>query len=170
MQRARLIRRGSGQRGVTLLELIVVIAIIGLSVGITLPNLVQFFRQLSLNGAMRTFTSDCRKMRQLAVTDATRTRVFIDTVGAETDRTYRLQRDNAGTWVDVGTNPQTMHESVNFRSTTFTDEEIIFATNGTVANLPMGDTANVALRSKFPDLGRPQYVITFQPSGQLKVQ
>jgi len=170
VERVRLIRRGTGQRGVTLLELIVVIAIIGLSVGITLPNLVQFFRQLAINNTMRTFTSDCRKMRQLAVTDAVNTRIFMDDVGDETDRTYRLQRDNAGTWVDVGANPQNMHESVHFRSTSFDDEEIIFATNGTVSNLPSGTTANVIMRSKFPGLARQQYTVTFQPSGQLGVQ
>src|SRR6185369_5266530 len=63
------------ERGYTLTELLVVLAIIGLFSLITVPQFVSMYRSSVVKGSMREFTSMARKARQIAATRNDRVRV-----------------------------------------------------------------------------------------------
>jgi prepilin-type N-terminal cleavage/methylation domain-containing protein len=66
--------------GYSLPELLVVVAIIGLIVLVTVPNFMQYFRSNAMRSAIRQFNTDIRSVRQRAVTQYVTTRIsFCDT-------------------------------------------------------------------------------------------
>jgi prepilin-type N-terminal cleavage/methylation domain-containing protein len=163
----------TAQRGFSLIEVLVVIGIVGILLGVMIPNFIGLYRSSKLKASMRQFTGDIRKARQDAVTRSER-RMISFSVG-DGQRTYRVHRRAGSTWVAVG-EPRALDSSVSFSSTTFTDQnsdttrDIVFESSGVVGNLPLGSTATVVLRSQHDDVARRQFTVTFQPTGQLKVQ
>ena len=57
----------TAMRGYTLIEILVVVAIIGVMSLITVPQFVAYQQSAALKGAMRNFNADLRNCRQLAV-------------------------------------------------------------------------------------------------------
>lgn len=161
------------ERGFSLIEIIVVVAIVGVIVGVSIPNFVSFSRSNKLKTSMRQFTGDIRSARQRAVTRSERMMISFQ-VGPDA-RTYQIFRRSGSTWEPVG-EAKTLDESVNIESTTFTDQnsdsvpDVLLAANGTVQNVPLGTTGNIVLKSRYTDLPRPQFTINLRTPGQLQVQ
>lgn len=57
----------TAMRGYTLIEILVVVAIIGIMSLVTVPQFVAYQQSSALKGAMRNFNADLRNCRQLAV-------------------------------------------------------------------------------------------------------
>ena len=57
----------TAMRGYTLIEILVVVAIIGIMSLVTVPQFVSYQQSSALKGAMRNFNADLRNCRQLAV-------------------------------------------------------------------------------------------------------
>ena len=87
------------EKGVTLLELIVVFVIIAIGAVLVVPNLRPWILNYRLRSATRDITSNLRAAQMSAVSNNFNYQVFFDT-GAGI---YKLQRNSGGLWVDEGT-------------------------------------------------------------------
>jgi type IV fimbrial biogenesis protein FimT len=175
-------------RGYSLIELLVVMAIIGVLSLITVPSFVSFQRAGKMKTALRNFTMDVRGLRQKAITQNVWARVTITPAATETaaSRTYTFTQssDNGTTWTALsmrggyggvtnkvigqgGGNIKELEKAVYFSSTTFPGGQIIFRPDGTV-NVPAGSTsASVVLRTKW-NVTKNLITVTITPSGQLR--
>jgi len=86
------------KKGVTLLELIVVMAIIAIGAVLTVPNLGPWMANYRLRGATRDITSNLRTAQMKAVSNNVDYQVLFDGMA----RTYILRRNTGAVWVDEG--------------------------------------------------------------------
>ncbi|OHE24230.1 MAG: type II secretion system protein GspH [Syntrophobacterales bacterium RBG_19FT_COMBO_59_10] len=122
------IRKGNG---FTLLELMIVIAIMGIMTTIAIPSYQTFMAQRRLNGAAREMMSDLMAARMQAIAKNNRFRVFV------LDATqYQILDDaNNNNAVDTGETTQTKNIQTNYHDVTLSKTaDPIFNPRGT-ANL-----------------------------------
>lgn len=112
------------QRGVTLLELIVVMVIIALGAILVVPQIGAWTPRYRLNGAVREMVSTLRVAQVQAVARNTAYRVqFSPDTGA-----YVLQRDaGGGNWVDE--KPVSLPQGIQMQAITWTGNSVPFYTN-----------------------------------------
>ena len=169
------------QRGYSLPEMLVVIAIIGIVSLVLVPNFITMQRSSKMKTAVRGFTTRLRQTQQLAITGHSRTKVKLT---LNTDR-YTVWQENVdpttgtGAWVRVG---PTYHleekgggsaRNIKFETTGFPDADsdgtnvIIFNQNGTVNSPTLPDLPVVTLLS--PDrIPKPQFTVTISTTGTIK--
>lgn len=173
-------RRSS--RGYSLVEILVVIAIIGILSLVTVPMFMNFQRRNAVRSALRSFTSDVRSCRQYAITRNAYVRLqFVN------DRDYSLQqsRDFGTTWSDLnlgtagaGTNTKTLPETMRFSANTYNDsdtpadklKDIDFRPNGTAGDFASDGTATagtITIRTDWQDIIN-QIVVDISTTGQIK--
>jgi len=91
--------------GYTLIELLTVMAIIGILSLITVPSFISFQRAGKMKSSLRNFTMDLRGMRQRAITQNIYTKVIIAPSATETtaSRSYTFWQstDNGVTWAPM---------------------------------------------------------------------
>lgn len=180
------------QRGYTLVEALVVVALIGMLSVIAVPNFIQLYRSSKLKSSMRNFTADIRGARQRAVSETMVVVCSFPPVGAASN-TYRFyQARLSGGAIDPTTlaaipdgrgDPlvKAMDQDVYFSSTTFTDSvnttairaadagylDIVFLTNGTLRTA--AGTPQVQIRTDKP-VPFPVYHVNFSVAGGVKVE
>lgn len=159
-------RRPHGSRGFSAMEIVVVIAIIGILSLVTIPSFINLQRRNTVRRGLRFFTSDLRSARQLAISKNTWVRMrFID------ERHYSMfqSRDRGATWqpltlgaVDSTSNVRALPPSLTVTSNTFNDSDnpaddrpdIDFRPDGTAGdfngNVSTGGT--VTLRTEWRDI------------------
>lgn len=169
------------QQGYSLAELLTVVAIIGILSLVTVPNFISLYQASRVRGVVRTFSSDLRNVRQLAIAGSQRTRLSFDATG----KSYTVYREvldistNTRSWEQVRTGH--LGEVVNFNNTTFIDRtdatgdssrpDIVFLSNGTVAL----DGIDPAQQPPYLELktnqrvSKPIYRLTILPAGNLTV-
>lgn len=175
----------SGQKGYSLIEALVVVAIIGLVSLVTVPNFITMYRASKVKGAIRQFTSDIRNARQLAVTENRQMMMSLGTTAAERDR-YWLYRDVDGSWEVVEPAGKTLEEAtenttVYFSGTDFPDSDttdgknradIIFQRNGTVKPFPIvgsGQYPAITIKTD-DDIPKPSYTVRVSAAGTVRVE
>lgn len=162
------------------MEILVVIAIIGILSLVTVPAFMNFQRRNQVRSALRTFTSDLRSFRQLAITKNAYVRVqFTD------DRNYEAyySRNLGRTWdplklgtIGEGSNTRTLPETIAFTSNTYDDSDdpidkfpdVDFRPDGTAGDFT-GSTATagrITLRTEWKDIIN-QIVVNMSTTGQL---
>jgi prepilin-type N-terminal cleavage/methylation domain-containing protein len=67
--------RKSHQSGFSLVEMLTVIAIVGILALVTVPNFMTFYQSNKMKVAMRNFDSDLRTIRQLSIAQGVQTRI-----------------------------------------------------------------------------------------------
>jgi prepilin-type N-terminal cleavage/methylation domain-containing protein len=89
--------------GFTLIELVIVVAILFMMLAVAMPLFFQIIAQRRLTGAVERVATDLRYVQSLAVTQGLVHRLHSGADGAEgRPGEYRLERDNgAGGWVAV---------------------------------------------------------------------
>lgn len=181
-----MMKRKAGQSGYSLIELLVVVALIGVISLVSVPNFISMYRSSKIKGAIRQFTSDVRNARQIAVSENTRTMVSIGTTAAERDR-YWTYRQVDGAWELIG-RPEgktleeaTENTTVYFSATDFADsvtadgaerKDIIFDRNGTIRPFPTvgaGQFPGITIRTD-DDVPIPQYTVRVSPAGTVRVE
>ena len=114
------------RKGVTLIELIVVVAIIAIGAVLTTPNISGWLPSYRLRNASRDVASIMRVAQLKAVSNNTQYQVVFNPGNS----TYVLQyRDTGGNWVDEGST-FTLPTGVNF-VTTLVGDTATFSSNST---------------------------------------
>ncbi|MEA2571527.1 MAG: hypothetical protein QOI24_3528 [Acidobacteriota bacterium] len=184
----------NSSRGYSLIELLTVMAIIGVLSLITVPQFISFQRAGKMKTALRNLTMDLRTLRQKAITQNVWTRVVIAPAATEStsSRTYTFTQsaDRGTTWtalpmrggfggsttnvVGQGSgNVKELERAVFFQTMTgYQNGVIIFQPNGTVGTWDTGTSAfvtvtgTVVLRTQW-NVANNQITLTIAPSGQI---
>jgi prepilin-type N-terminal cleavage/methylation domain-containing protein len=94
-QRTHGTRRSSSISGFTMLEMVVVIAVIGILAGIAFPVLSRALAAMRLTGAARSISNDTAATKTKAAANFTRARLFADLTG----NSYHIETWNGAAWV-----------------------------------------------------------------------
>ena len=144
------------RHGITLIELLTVIAIIGILVGVAVPTLSHYLPGIQLNGSARTLSSNLREAQERAVTEqksysihftTDATPVYYQMIkidGAEEIHKINLANNETVTLAD-----------------TISDNEIIFSSDGS----PTSSYGDITLR-----LNDVEKVINVSHAGFIKIQ
>ena len=171
----------TSERGYSMMEMLVVVAIIGILMLVTIPNFINMRKSSIVKGGMRQFTSDVRAARQRAVTASSLVRVSF----LPGNRLYYvLESTNDGTnWSLIGSqNPRYLPENVYLQNSTGSSEfpnsvndgglgtlpDIVFERNG-VARVPNG-LGKVLLKTTFTDIPKPEYTISIRTTGMVTTE
>lgn len=100
------------QRGVTLIELVVVFVIIAIGAALMVPNMGAWLPNYRLRSATRDFVSTMRVAQMRAVSNNLEYRVSI------AGGSYTLQRNTLGNWINDG-DTKTLPTGVTINSNTF---------------------------------------------------
>lgn len=166
--------------GYSLMEILVVIAIIGVLSLVTVPAFMNFQRRNQVRSALRTFTSDLRSFRQLAISKNVYVRVQF-----ENTRDYAAwqSRDRGASWrplklgtIGEGSNTRTLPATIEFTGNTYNDSDnpadalrdVDFRPDGTAGDFT-GSTAaagRITLRTDWQDIIN-QIVVDMSTTGQL---
>jgi len=160
------------ERGYSLIEMLIVLALVGILSLVIVPQFANFAKANKLKTSLRQFNSDVRNLRQLAITQNLRIRITFPT-GPRNARQYQsLQSTDRGvTWTPYPTpsrSRKTLDPLVYFSSSTFTDvnadtqPDIILLPNGMIN--PAG---NVVMRADAPIMQN-QATITIGPTGRIQ--
>lgn len=172
-------RRSS--RGYSIVEMLVVVAIIGILSLITVPAFINFQRRNAVRSALRSFTSDIRSYRQHAITKNAYVRVQFS---GQRDYVAWQSRDFGTTWrplllgtASQGTQTRTLPETLTFSANTYNDsdtptdglKDIDFRPDGTVGDFAAtGPTAGtITLRTDWEDILN-TVVVDVSTTGQIK--
>ena len=174
------------QRGYSLPELLIVVAIVGLISLVGVPAFIKYFQSMRINSSLREFTSELRGARQRAVA-RNRPVKFSFTTGAPA-RQYAMFDGSVdlATWTPTVTGRE-LEENVYFHDATFEDgdttpdgmADIVFRPNGSIAALD--DTDAIAMPTENEggqlvtkiimrtnaDIPFNQYTIYFDASGRV---
>ena len=182
-----MMKRRSGQHGYSLIEALVVVAIVGVVSIVTVPNFISMYRASKVKSAVRKFTADIRDARQRAVTTHRRVMVSVGAQAGETD-SYYVFEEIAGAWEPIEPSPRILEEAtedttVFFGTTNFTDTDttdggsrpdVIFRQNGTVdpGSYPVmagGALPTIKITTDM-DIPKPTYDISVSSSGSIRVE
>jgi prepilin-type N-terminal cleavage/methylation domain-containing protein len=171
------------QRGYTITELLVVVAIIALMSLFAVPQFASMYRSSVAKASLRDFTGALRKARQIAATQSERTRVRYTT--GTGGRSFQIERGGTNlaspTWTVV--QPVRSLDANSYFDTSSTTplngtmREIDFLPNGSAVDDVTGtmpstltSTNNtVIIRNKWKRLTYNQYTVAIGASGQLTV-
>jgi len=168
----------STERGFSLAEMLVVVAIIGTMTLVLVPNFISMYNSSRFKASARTLASSLRNARQQAIAGNTRTKLSFAVTGTE-PRSFIVQiqeRDiQAGTtsWRTVRSGD--LGKSFRFSGTGFLDiatgdgglRDVIFLPNGTIENLPGAEANRYIEISTTIKVPKPQYRLNFMPSGNV---
>lgn len=178
------------QRGYSIAEMLVVVAIIGIFSLIAVPQFISIYRASQTKASLRDFTSSVRRARQLAVTRGERVRVIV-TPGTTGGASFEIDTGGtnitAPTWVLYRGSKHTLDPMSYFDATSTlpttpsgTTREIDFLPSGTAVQpdnpnsatdspAPFTESPTVVIRSSYKNLTYNQYTITITPTGGVSV-
>lgn len=175
-------KRKSGQKGYSLIEALVVVAIVGIVSIVTVPNFITMYRSSKVKAAVRSFSTDLRDARQDAVSKHRRVMLSLGTDAAERSNYYYYE-EIGGTWSPADGEERSLQEAsedqvVYFGASNFTDsqiadgkarKDIIFNPDGTVVfPAGLGSAATVTIQTD-DDIPKKEYVATISPAGSVSV-
>lgn len=183
-------RQKPHQAGYSLVEMLTVIAIIGILALVTVPNFITYMQSNKMKTSMRAFTSDLRTMRQTAITQGVQTRVTFtpDSTNTPAARTYDFWRGNSAfgarpTWTQM-TQPDStkaplmkgfsrhLDDVVYFPKTGQTFDaasgvySVIFYPDGRVGMPAGATTASVVIKTDMK-VPKDTFTIDLSPSGRV---
>ncbi|HEX9161143.1 MAG TPA: prepilin-type N-terminal cleavage/methylation domain-containing protein [Thermoanaerobaculia bacterium] len=176
-------------RGYSLVEMLVVLAIIGVLSLISVPAFMSFRRAADFKTGLGNFTNDLRNARAAAISNSFDVRVEIQT-GSIGLKRYRFfsSRDNGTTWQPLqlrgthGATPQQTGNQKEFAFSVWADQaiglpdvggngewDVIYHPNGAMTVDPataVNGNAIIVLATDWKNITYNRYTITLAPSGQ----
>ena len=119
----------SNKKGVTLIELVVVMAIIAIGALLTIPNMGPWIQSYRLRSAARDIVSTMRTAQMKAVSINLDHRVSF-TEGTGNAGSYVLERNTGGVWISEG-GIKTLPTGIQL-TTNFPSEIVVFKPNSAV--------------------------------------
>lgn len=183
--RSRLKQKSSG---FSLIEMLVVIAIIGVLSLISVPAFMNFRRSNDFKTAMRNFTTDLRNARAASIANSFDVRCDVqlgDTTLPVAQRgkqySFFFSRDNGTTWTPLqlrgtgGPNGNTKQFAFSVWADSQTglpdvdangNPDVVFHPNGAMTFTAGTAAATLVLATDWKNISYDRYTITFSPSGQ----
>lgn len=173
-------RKRSSQRGYSLIEALVAVAIIGVVSLVSVPAFMTMYRSSQLKVSIRTVATDLRAARQRAVSKTRPVKITFNTGTSAT--TYEIfEANSTGQWTTGAVRKGTLQPKTFFLSSTFTDigtaqdarvkddtdalKDVVFMPTGRIWKATSTNT--VVIGTSYP-LTPNQYTIEFSPSGSIK--
>jgi len=153
--------RGSGmriigkRRGFSLVELMIVIALIGILTSIAIPSWNRYRQNADLKTAARGIAGDVFNMKQRAVSEQTRYRIIFDLA----NHRYQLIKGSTGNDVIQTRDLSEYGPGITLTKTTFTNDTVNFFTRGTT------DWGTVSLKNSRESTA----TVTLNPVGRTHV-
>lgn len=167
-----------GEKGVTLIEMLIVIGIIGLISLVSVPAFMSYRQSSRIKSSLRQMTSEIRGTRQRAITRARPVKIaYTEGLASHEYRVFDGSLASPPVWTQVGSERRVDGFVYFDTSSTFVDDQpgfadadsyidVVFRPDGTVV-LPTGVTsAGVILRTS-ANIPYNQYTITVNPAGTL---
>jgi type II secretion system protein H len=170
--------RKGHDRGYSLVEIIVVLAIVGIMSLIAVPQFISYNQNGKMKSAVRQLNGDLRNMRLYAVSQNLMIRTELDTTLGE----YRFysSADQGTTWTaftppsGYTSNYKQIDKPIIIETTSFVDvnsnskPDIVFTPQGTLATtcLPTTGAATIVLRVKW-NIAQNRMLITLSSAGQI---
>ncbi|HYK03785.1 MAG TPA: GspH/FimT family pseudopilin [Thermoanaerobaculia bacterium] len=156
----------ASERGYSLIELMVVVAIIGIFSLVTIPAMTNFSRMNKVRAAVRELNSDLRAVRTLAITQSAPMTITMYTGQDPTDKDLRARYDLPDA-VRANRRVKRLDDIVYFVGPENGTITITFLPNGTVQGMVGTTTRTIQLSSEH-ELPNDDVTITFSPSGSFK--
>jgi type IV fimbrial biogenesis protein FimT len=147
------------KKGVTLIELIVVLVIIAIAAALAVPSIAAWLPNYRLRTATRDIVSTMRTAQMKAVSTNLEHRVQFNAEGGS----YIVQRQTTAgvdVWVDDGVS-QTIPSGIRFHEINLANNRVTFNPNST------STSGNVALRNKRDTEKR---IVLFAATGRIRVE
>lgn len=166
------------QSGYSLVEMLVVLAIVGIMTLITVPNFVSFYRSAKLKSSMRQVTADLRGARQHAVASNHMTRLRVNLAVNPGTYTIADSTDGGTTWVQYSpvqsTNKLKLQAPVFFYDSNLKDgtssySDFIFLTSG-MTQLPSGTGIGTLVIKTQDSIPSPTYTVSVYSTGKISAK
>jgi len=132
------------QAGFTLVEMMIVVAIIAIIAAIGIPSLSRMMPRVKLANNSRTLANEIAGLRMQAIAQSTEFRMVFDT---DNDR-YTLERANGAGWTLFSTTKTEGTDMTSASGFTPDSNVLIIASNGT-ASVPLNSQAAIVLETPF---------------------
>jgi len=145
------------RKGVTIIELVVVMVIIAITAALTIPSIGAWLPNFRLRTAARDIVSTMRTAQMKAVSSNLEYRVSFDSANG----TYLLQtRTTGGVWVDEG-GPQKMPKGIRIYQVNLPEDHAEFNPNSTSSG------GNIVLRNSKEAERR---IVLYSATGRIRVE
>lgn len=162
------------RQGYSLIELLVVMAIIGIISLVTVPNFMSMYQSSRLKSSVRQFSTDLRGARQRAVTQYQWVKVDVDPAASPARYEITVSTDLGTTWSTPVErellDPITIDAVVNIVDGADANDlpEIIFRNNGTVVTVGAGLSPEISFKTT-ANVSKPTIGVRISPMGNISV-